>query len=65
MTDGYDLAQLLPALEHLWNTDRSRAEQALEVYLADTEHRGLEFTHTCLQSAKRRLLEGKSLKELD
>ena len=61
---GYDLTQLLPALETLWNQDRAKAEEALRYCIEDAGKRGLKFTKSALETAWAQLNRGEHLDHL-
>jgi len=61
---GYDLTQLLPALEELWHQNPEQAEATARHYIYDANRQHFPITAVCIEEAMKNLKEGKGVDAL-
>jgi len=61
---GYDLTQLLPALEKLWHENPEQAEATARHYIDDANRQRFHVTALCIEEALKNLKEGRGVCEL-
>jgi len=61
---GYDLTQLLPALEELWHQNPEQAEATAQHYIYDAKKQHFTLTAVCIEEALKNLKEGRGVNAL-